>query len=56
MPNSRHQFKVFITDFLIHPPETEERILRDVAQVEVLCAEHEEQLVGRIEDADALMI
>ena len=56
MPNHKHQYKVVITDFLTHPPETEERILGNLARVEVLCAEHEEQLVGRVEDADALMI
>jgi C-terminal binding protein len=56
MPTQTHQNKVFITDFLTHPPETEERILGDLARVEVLCAEHEEQLIDRIEDADALMI
>ncbi|HET6880354.1 MAG TPA: C-terminal binding protein [Pirellulales bacterium] len=56
MSTQKRQQRVVITDFLIHPPETEERILGDVARVEVLCAEHEEQLAGRIEDADALMI
>ena len=48
--------KVVITDFLTHPPETEESILGDLATVEVLRADHEEQLVGRFEDADAVMI
>jgi C-terminal binding protein len=56
MFTKNRQQKVVITDFLIHPPETEERILGDLASVEVLCAEHEEQLAGRIEDADAIMI
>ena len=49
-------FKVVVTDFLTHPPETEERILGDLARVEVLRAHHEDDLLGRIEDADAVMI
>src|SRR5215469_7895427 len=56
MPAQNRPFKVVITDFLTHPPETEERVLRDLADVQVLCADHEEQLLGRVEDADALMI
>ncbi|HVX11651.1 MAG TPA: C-terminal binding protein [Pirellulales bacterium] len=53
---SNRKFKVVITDFLTHSPETEERILGDIARVDVLCADYEEQLAGHIEDADALMI
>ena len=49
-------FKVVVTDFLTHPPETEERILAGLARVEVLRAHHEDDLLGRIEDADAVMI
>lgn len=48
--------KVVVTDFLTHPPETEERILGDLARVEVLRAHHEDDLLGRVEDADAVMI
>lgn len=56
MPHEQRPHKVVITDFLTHPPETEQRILGDLARVESLRADHEEELVGRIEDADALMI
>ncbi|HQU44138.1 MAG TPA: C-terminal binding protein [Pirellulales bacterium] len=56
MTASNRPHKVVITDFLTHPPETEQRVLGDLVRVEVLRADHEEQLVGRIEDADAVMI
>lgn len=56
MPNQPSLHKVVITDFLTHPPETEERILDGLARVEVLKADKEDELVGRIEDADAIMI
>ncbi|MGH7136636.1 MAG: C-terminal binding protein [Pirellulales bacterium] len=56
MPTENRPHKVVITDFLTHPPETEERILGDLARVEVLRADHEEQLAGHIEDAGAVMI
>ena len=50
------RFKVAITDFLDHSPDAELEILGDLARVECLCAQHEEELAGRIEDADAVMI
>jgi C-terminal binding protein len=50
------RFKVVVTDFLTHAPDTEERILGDIATVEVLLASHEDELVGKIDDADAVMI
>lgn len=56
MSNQNRQYRVVITDFLTHSPETEERILDELAHVESLCADHEEQLLGSVEDADALMI
>lgn len=56
MPTKNRPHKVVITDFLTHSPESEERILGDLARVEVLRADHEEQLAGHIEDADAVMI
>lgn len=56
MTASNRPHKVVITDFLTHPPETEEQILGELARVEVLCADHEEQLIGGVEDADAVMI
>ena len=47
---------VVITDF-IHPPLThEERILGDIADVVALNAYSEADLVGRIEEADAIML
>jgi C-terminal binding protein len=54
MPQTKQ--KVFITDFLTHAPDTERGILGDLALVETLSAQHEEDLFGRIEDADAVMI
>lgn len=56
MPTQKSLSKVVITDFLSHSPETEVQILGDLARVESLCADHEEQLAGHIEDADAIMI
>jgi C-terminal binding protein len=49
-------YKVVITDFLSHSSETEERVLGDLARLESLRADYEEQLAGHIEDADAVMI
>jgi D-3-phosphoglycerate dehydrogenase/C-terminal binding protein len=49
-------YKVVITDFLTHSPDTEERIVGDIATVEVLLATHEDQLGGKIDDADCVMI
>ncbi|HUY34761.1 MAG TPA: C-terminal binding protein [Pirellulales bacterium] len=50
------KYKVVVTDFLTHAPETEERILGDIATVDVLLAGHEDELFGKIEEADAVMI
>jgi C-terminal binding protein len=50
------QLKVVITDFIRDSLEPERRILGEVARVEALGATDEEQLVGRIEDADAIMM
>ncbi len=50
------QRKVVITDFLRDALEPERRILGDVARLEWLGATDEEQLIGRIEDADAIMM
>jgi D-3-phosphoglycerate dehydrogenase/C-terminal binding protein len=49
-------YKVVITDFISGPPEVEQAILRGLARVEALDANNEEQLIGRIEDADAIML
>jgi D-3-phosphoglycerate dehydrogenase/C-terminal binding protein len=50
------QFRVVITDFINDALEPERRVLDGVAAVEALGALHEPDLVGRIEDADAVMI
>jgi D-3-phosphoglycerate dehydrogenase/C-terminal binding protein len=47
---------VVITDFVTAPLATERRILGDVADVAALDASSEDQLVGRIEDAAAIMM
>jgi D-3-phosphoglycerate dehydrogenase/C-terminal binding protein len=48
--------KVVITDFITEPLEQERRILGDVADVTALNAFSEDDLVGKIEDADAIML
>jgi D-3-phosphoglycerate dehydrogenase/C-terminal binding protein len=50
------RFKVAITDFLTHSPDAEKEILGDLAHVACLQAQHEDELAGQIEDADAVMI
>ncbi|HVW35800.1 MAG TPA: C-terminal binding protein [Pirellulales bacterium] len=50
------RFKVVVTDFLTHAPDAEREILGDLAQINCLQAQHEEELVGKFEDADAVMI
>lgn len=50
------QFHVVVTDF-IHPPLAhEERILGDIARLSAPFAYSEADLVGKIEDADAIML
>jgi len=50
------EFHVVVTDFIQPPLNVEEEILRGVARVEALNACGEEDLRGRIEDADAIMM
>jgi D-3-phosphoglycerate dehydrogenase/C-terminal binding protein len=50
------RFKVVIADFIKDALEPERKILGDLADVEALDAFHEDDLVGRIEDADAIML
>ena len=50
------QGRVIITDFLDVEPDIERNALRDLADVQALNALHEDELVGRIEDADAIML
>ncbi len=48
--------KVIITDFVTEPLDEERRLLGDLAEVTALDALCEDELVGRIEDADAIMM
>jgi C-terminal binding protein len=48
--------RVVITDFIADAMEPERRVLAGVAEVEALDATDEDQLVGRIEQADAIMV
>ena len=48
--------KVVVTDFITEPLDHERRILGDLAEVVALNAMSEEDLVGKIEDADAAML
>ena len=48
--------KVVITDFVTEPLDCERQILGDLADVVACDAAHESELVGRIEDADAIMM
>ena len=48
--------KVVITDFVIDSLACEEGILGDLADLVALNAQHEDELVGHIEDADAVMM
>jgi len=50
------EFRVVVTDFIQPPLTVEQEILKGVAQVEALNACGEEDLAGRIEDADAIMM
>ena len=49
-------FKVVITDYVSPPVEPEETIFSGLARVECLLARAPEELVGRVEDADAIII
>lgn len=48
--------RVVVTDFLSGDLGPERAVLEGVARVEALGATHEDELVGRIEDADAVMM
>ena len=50
------RFKVVIADFIQDDLQPERRILGDLADVEALDAFNEDDLVGRIENADAVML
>ena len=48
--------KVVVTDFVEEPGTLEKEILGEFADVSILHAKGEENLVGKVEDADAIMI
>ena len=48
--------KVVVTDFIVEPLDHERRLLGDLAEVVALNAMSEDELVGKVEDADALML
>ena len=48
--------KVVVTDFITDALEIERQILGDVADVVAVGANHEDDLIGKIEDADAVML
>jgi len=50
------RYKVILTDFIHDALEPEKRILGDVADVVALDKHHEDELVGQVEDADAIML
>ena len=47
---------VVIADFIAGPLETERRVLGEIAEIVALDASSEEELVGKIEAADAIMM
>jgi C-terminal binding protein len=49
-------YRVVVTDFVADDLEPERRILAGLAAVEALAAAREEDLAGRIDDADAVMM
>ena len=48
--------RVVITDFIAGPLEIERRVLGEIAEIVALDASSEEELVGKIEDATAIMM
>lgn len=50
------RWKVIITDLIVEPLEFERDVLKEVADVYALDAMQESDLVGKIEDADAIMV
>jgi D-3-phosphoglycerate dehydrogenase/C-terminal binding protein len=47
---------VMITDFVAGPLETERRVLGEIADIVALDASSEEEIAGRIDEADAIMM
>src|SRR5262245_38596343 len=53
---SNPRYNVAVADFITDGLEPERQVLNDLATVSALNAAHEDALVGRIEQADALML
>lgn len=49
-------YRVVVTDFLTDDLAPERRVLADLAEVSALGAMHEDQLLGQVEEADALIV
>ena len=49
-------YRVVITDFVTQPLGPEEGVLADLAEVVAVGARDEEDMIGQVEDADALMV
>lgn len=50
------KFQVFISDFIAEDPLLEKSVLSDIAEVTALNALSEAELVGKIEESDAIML
>jgi D-3-phosphoglycerate dehydrogenase/C-terminal binding protein len=48
--------QVVVADFIVESLDHERRVLGDVAEPVALLARHEDDLLGRVEDADAVML
>jgi D-3-phosphoglycerate dehydrogenase/C-terminal binding protein len=55
-PMSNARWKVVITDLIVEPLSFERDVLHSIADVTALDAMQESELIGRIEDADAIMV
>ena len=53
---TKGRWKVVITDLIVEPLNFERDVLKDIADVVALDAMQESDLVGKIEDADAIMV
>ena len=49
-------YRVVLTDFIRDDLEPERRVLEDIAEVAALGARNEDELIGRIEDASAIIL
>lgn len=52
----RQPYRVVVTDYIDDDLQPEREVLDGVARIEALCAHHEDELQGRIEDADAMVV